>query len=301
MALQVPPSLSTSLPARRAYKTSAAANQQPIGGLVSGNTYYVINATRPASSSRRPQSGTQADPLNATDSAGSTPSAWKESTSRGLLLAVTHYLVFPLNTTGARGTYQLVPEWAASTGRGFAKWRRRGECDGGRLGRGPRHCRRFGCRQPPPARRSLRMSAPLLTSRPAAISRSRRPPVANTSADGTNQGGGFVAVGGGSAERHDRPQRTVRQSAPGPTSPRRATSRSERRLSTTWSLRPTPTAAEPLRSRKPTRPSTSFPKRRSAVGANAQITAGANILVESQSDTTANQIFANADGERSGQ
>ncbi|MGA2700304.1 MAG: hypothetical protein ABSH35_04325 [Isosphaeraceae bacterium] len=176
-----------------------AANEQPIGGLVSGNTYYVVNATATPTPSFQLAAtlGGSALTLNASNSFG-THTIGVEGlvfTSAG---TGTQDLVIPLNTTGASGTYQLIGVGGASsllnapTGDG--------EANAGAIGSGGGAVQIGGSdanvTSSPTVATSVGSSANLKAGGDIEITSTS---YANTSADGTNSGGGFVAVGGGTA------------------------------------------------------------------------------------------------------
>ena len=270
----------------------SAANQQPIGGLVSGNTYYVINATSTSFQLSATPGGSKLS-LNATKSAG-THTIGVEGIAFTGLPSGTQYLVFPLNTTGARGTYQLNGVGGltgvdfATSGDGAASATADGS-GGGLVKIGGSDATATSS---PTVATYVGTFADITAGGDIAITSTS---VANTSADGTNQGDGFVAVGGGSANvtivhndsaAVDAGAKIATQGnfTLGATSLNNVVASSDSAGGGAVEIAKADTTVNIV------------PETQVTVGQNAQITAGSNILVDSESDTTASNIFANADG-----
>ena len=179
-----------------------AANEQPIGGLVSGNTYYVVNENATATSfqlAATPSASPDSSPLSLDPSNSSgTHTIGVEGlvfTSAG---TGTQDLVIPLNTAGASGTYQLIGVGGASSLLNAPSGD--GEASAGAIGSGGGAVQVGGASanvtSSPTVDTYVGSSANLAAGGNIAITSTS---YANTSADGTNSDGGFVAVGSGTA------------------------------------------------------------------------------------------------------
>ena len=174
-----------------------AASAQPIGGLVDGNTYYVVNDTGSSFQLAATRGGSPLT-LNASGSTG-THTIGVEGIALTAAGAGTQDLVYPLSTAGASGTYRLIG--AGGAGAMLNAPPGDGEATAGAIGSGGGLVQIGGALatvvSTPTVTTSVGDSANLKASNGdiTIISTS----YANASADGTNSGGGFVAVGAGNA------------------------------------------------------------------------------------------------------
>ena len=174
---------------------------QPIGGLVSGNTYYVINDTggsfQLANSPPGTPGSTMFISLNATGITG-TSTIGVEGIAFTSAGSGTQDLVFPLTPAGASGTYRLVGVGGAGAllnasfvpGLAVANAVSSG---GGGVNVGGATAT---VTSNPTVNTSVGASAILTADVNIAITSTS---YANASADGSNSGGGFVGVGSGKA------------------------------------------------------------------------------------------------------
>ena len=86
-----------------------ATDQQAIGGLVDGDTYYVTNATPTSFQLTATPGSSKVISLNVSKSGGIHSIGVEGIDFTGTPTGADAYLVFPLNPKGASGTYQLVP------------------------------------------------------------------------------------------------------------------------------------------------------------------------------------------------
>ena len=173
-----------------------AVNQQAIGGLVDGNTYYVVNATATSFQLALTRGGS-AQTLAARGIVGAHTIGVEgiDFTTAG---TGTQDLVFPLNTAGASGTYRLVGVGGAGALLNAPPGD--GEAIAGAISSGG------GLVQVGGASASVVSKPTVATSVGGGTSLTANGDVtitstsyANASADGSNSGGGFVGVGSGMA------------------------------------------------------------------------------------------------------
>ncbi len=173
------------------------AGVQPIGGLVDGNTYYVINDTASGFQLAATPGGS-ALPLNATNSTG-THTLGVEGVAFTSAGSGVQDLVYPLTTNGASGTYRLVG--AGGAGAMLNAPAGDGEASAGSIGSGGGFVQIGGASanvvSTPTVSTSVGNNVTLQAGDGDITVTSTS--YANASADGTNSGGGFVAVGGGNA------------------------------------------------------------------------------------------------------
>ncbi len=276
-------------------QTFSSNDNQPVGGLVSGDTYYVINATSYSFQLSVKPGSNKVISLNTSKSTGEMlDTIGVEGIDFTDALGTTVNLVIPLNKSMAAGTYQLVGVGGLtgvlfnSTGGGanaIADGSSGGGVDiGGSLAIAD---------STPSLATYLGTSTHLTAGGSIAITATS---YANASANGTNIGAGFVAVGQGIADvaiNHDVHVNVGDSdviSAQGNFTLQAlsnngvvAKTDSDGGGAIDFADAETTVALYPLTS--------------AAVGSNAKITAGSGILVSSQTNTTANQVTATANGD----
>ena len=287
IALQVPAN-ATGL------QSFSATDQQAIGGLVSGQTYYVINATPYNFQLSAEPGSSKVISLNVSHSNGIHTIGVEGidfSTPNGTLGSMN--LIFPLSTAGASGTYQLVGVGGPtgvlfkSSGGGanaIADGSSGGGVDiGGSLADAASN---------PSVSTYLGDSTHLTAGGNVVITATS---YANASANGTNIGAGFIAVGQGIANvaiTHNDHVNVGNNDV--------ITAQGNfilQALSNNNVVATTDSAgggAVEIADAETT--VTLYPLTSAAVGTNSQITAGSAILVNSQTNTNASNVSATANG-----
>jgi FG-GAP-like repeat/FG-GAP repeat len=268
----------------------SAVNQQPIRGLTDGNTYYVVGATA-LSFQLSATPGGKAISLNVSKSSGEHTIAVEgiDFTSAG---TGTQSLVLQLNPAGASGTYQLV-------GGASVHFASKGEHDASAtaIGSGGGAVQIGGAdaevTSSPTVDTFVGDDADITAGGDIAITSTS---FANTDADGTNTGGGFVAVGGGTAN-----VRIVHKNS--------ATVGDRAKIQAQGNFTLQAASLNHVVNASSDSSGGGFVQIASAnttvnvvpetlveVGASAQITAAHSLQVDSQTDTVANSVYATTTG-----
>ena len=272
-----------------------ATDQQAIGGLVDGDTYYVTNATPTSFQLTATPGSTKVISLNVSKSGGIHSIGVEGIDFTGTPTGADAYLVFPLNPKGASGTYQLVPvgvslvqplnspldDAASATAIGS---------NGALVDIGGSDAEATSS---PTISTYVDALAKISAGGNIAITSNSS---ANASANGTDQGGGFVAVGAGTAD-----VTVIHQNS--------ATVGAGAVINTPGNFTLEATSLNDVAASSQSQGGGAVdvaqadttvsidPETQVAVGANAQITAGAGLTVESQNNTTALNLTAKADGD----
>ncbi len=272
-----------------------ATDQQAIGGLVDGDTYYVINATSTSFQLAATPSSTKVISLKVSKSGGIHSIGVEGIDFTGTPTSGDAYLVFPLNPQGASGTYQLVPVGVSLVQPLYASIDDAASATA--VGSGAGLVTVVGSDAEATSSPTIATYVGALTNISAggniAITSNSN---ANASANGTDQGGGFVGVGDSTAGVTVIHQNSATIGAGavintagnftlGATSLGDVAASSQSAGGGVVDIAQADTTVS------------IDPETQVAVGANAQITAGAGLTVESQNNTTAENVSANADGD----
>ncbi len=272
-----------------------ATDQQAIGGLVAGETYYVINATPTSFQLAAAPGSTKIISLNVSKSSGVHSIGVEGIDFTGPNSGADAYLVFPINPKGASGTYQLVP-----VGVSFVQ-PLSGSADDAASAKA---LGSSGAGVDIGGSDAESTSSPIIATYVGAFtnitaggdiaitSNSN----ANASANGTNQGDGFIAVGAGAAGVTIIQQNSATVGAGASIITKGSFTLEATSLNDVVASSQSSGGGAVDIAQADTTVSID-PQTQVAVGANARITAGAGLLVESQNNTTALNVSADADTE----
>jgi hypothetical protein len=273
----------------------SATDQQAIGGLVSGQTYYVINATEYNFQLSAEPDSNKVISLNVSHSSGIHTIGVEgiDFTTYGSNTGSMN-LVFPLSTAGASGTYQLIgvggPTGVLFNSSGGGANAIASGSNGGGVDIGGSSAEADSL---PTLSTYLGTSTTLTAGGDIAITATS---YANADGDGTNSGGGFISVGQGIANVTVYPTVSVNVGDSDVITTQgnftlQALSNNKVVASTDSDGGGAVQIADAVTT------VTLYPMTSAAVGTKAQITAGSGILVSSQTNTTASDVNATANGD----